>query len=73
MTFASCAQFISSLDVKLRSITNSQETLRIIPGLVIGQHAGGGKAEQIFLCGFDIDYGIDILLTVDAAGVCLCR
>src|SRR6218665_1409160 len=58
-------QVISSLDIKLRTINNSQEVLRIIPGVVIGQHAGGGKAEQIFLRGFDIDHGTDIRLTVD--------
>ncbi len=58
-------QVISSLDIKLRPINNSQEVLRIIPGVVIGQHAGGGKAEQIFLRGFDIDHGTDIRLTVD--------
>ena len=41
-------QVISSLDIKTRPINNSQEVLRIVPGLVIGQHAGGGKAELIF-------------------------
>lgn len=58
-------QLINSLDIKLRPIQNSQEVLRIIPGLVMGQHAGGGKAEQIFLRGFDIDHGTDIALSVD--------
>ena len=58
-------QLISSLDIKLRPIVNSQEILRIVPGLFIGQHAGGGKAEQIFLRGFDLDHGTDIRLTVD--------
>jgi outer membrane receptor protein involved in Fe transport len=58
-------QLISSLDIKLRSITNSQEILRIVPGLFIGQHAGGGKAEQIFLRGFDLDHGTDIRITAD--------
>ncbi len=58
-------QVISTLDIKTRPINNSQEILRIIPGLVMGQHAGGGKAEQIFLRGFDIDHGTDIKLTVD--------
>lgn len=56
---------ISALDISLRPINNSQEILRIIPGLIIGQHAGGGKAEQIFLRGFDIDHGTDIQLTAD--------
>ncbi|WP_031526011.1 TonB-dependent receptor [Dyadobacter crusticola] len=62
-------QLISSLDIKLRPITNSHEILRIVPGLFIGQHAGGGKAEQLFLRGFDIDHGTDIRLTVDGMPV----
>ena len=36
-----------------------------IPGVVIGQHQGGGKAEQIFLRGFDCDHGTDIRLEAD--------
>jgi outer membrane receptor protein involved in Fe transport len=62
-------QLISSLDIRLRPITNSQEILRLVPGLFIGQHAGGGKAEQIFLRGFDLDHGTDIRLTVDGMPV----
>lgn len=60
---------ISDLDIHLRPINNSQEVLRLIPGLFIGQHAGGGKSEQIFLRGFDIDHGTDINLTVDGMPV----
>lgn len=62
-------QLISGVDIKLRPITNSQEILRMVPGLFIGQHAGGGKAEQIFLRGFDLDHGTDIRLTVDGMPV----
>ena len=62
-------QLISRLDIKLRPITNSQEVLRLVPGLFIGQHAGGGKAEQLFLRGFDLDHGTDIQLTVDGMPV----
>ena len=62
-------QLISNLDIKLRPITNSQEVLRMVPGLFIGQHAGGGKAEQIFLRGYDLDHGTDIRLTVDGMPV----
>ncbi len=62
-------QLISSLDIKFRPINNSQEILRMVPGLFIGQHAGGGKAEQIFLRGFDLDHGTDIRLTVDGMPV----
>ena len=41
----------------------------MVPGLFTAQHAGGGKAEQIFLRGFDIDHGTDIQLTVDGMPV----
>ncbi len=56
---------IVNIDVMANPIKSSQEILRKVPGLLIGQHAGGGKAEQIFLRGFDIDHGTDIALTVD--------
>jgi len=52
--------FITDIDIKTNPVQSSQEVLRKVPGLFIGQHAGGGKAEQIFLRGFDIDHGTDI-------------
>src|SRR5207237_249176 len=60
---------LSDLDIHLRPVNNSQEVLRLIPGLFIGQHAGGGKAEQMFLRGFDLDHGTDINLSVDGIPV----
>ncbi len=60
---------ISDLEIHLRPINNSQEVLRIVPGLFIGQHAVGGKAEQIFLRGFDLDHGTDINISVDGMPV----
>lgn len=62
-------QTISALDIQARPVNTSQDILRIVPGLVIAQHAGGGKAEQIFLRGFDIDHGTDISITVDGLPV----
>jgi hypothetical protein len=56
---------ISETDIRIRGVSNSQEVLRLVPGLFIGQHQGGGKAEQIFLRGFDNDHGTDISLQVD--------
>ncbi len=60
---------ISKIDLNLRPTRSAQEFLRIIPGLFIAQHAGGGKAEQIFLRGFDIDHGTDIQVSVDGLPV----
>lgn len=62
-------EFINKIDINLRPLNNSQEVLRMVPGLFIGQHAGGGKAEQIFLRGFDIDHGTDIQINVDGMPV----
>lgn len=42
---------------------------RAVPGMFVIQHAGGGKANQYFLRGFDADHGTDIALTVDGVPV----
>jgi len=56
---------ISKIDIALHNVSNTQEVLRLVPGLFIGQHQGGGKAEQIFLRGFDCDHGTDVSLNID--------
>lgn len=63
------AKLMSKIDLETNPIQNAQELLRIVPGLFIGQHAGGGKAEQIFLRGFDLDHGTDISIKVDGMPV----
>jgi outer membrane cobalamin receptor len=60
---------IHRLDLAIRPLNNAQEILRIVPGLFIGQHAGGGKAEQLFLRGFDVDHGTDVNVSVDGIPV----
>ena len=65
---ASDAEFRAA-DLELRPKNSAQDMLRVVPGLFIAQHAGGGKAEQIFLRGFDCDHGTDINISVDDAPV----
>lgn len=65
----SAMNIISKIDLQTTPVNSSQEILRKVPGLFIGQHAGGGKAEQIFLRGFDIDHGTDIAISVDGMPV----
>src|SRR5687767_15063581 len=60
---------ISGIDLNLRPTNSSQDMLRLVPGLFIAQHAGGGKAEQIFLRRFHIDHGTDISIKVDGTPV----
>jgi outer membrane receptor for Fe3+-dicitrate len=65
----SAMNVISKIDLQTAPVNSSQEILRKVPGLFIGQHAGGGKAEQIFLRGFDIDHGTDLAISVDGIPV----
>ena len=65
----SAMNIITKIDLETTPVKSSQEILRKVPGLFIGQHAGGGKAEQIFLRGFDIDHGTDIAIAVDGMPV----
>ncbi|MCB0521196.1 MAG: TonB-dependent receptor plug domain-containing protein [Lewinellaceae bacterium] len=60
---------VSKIDLLANPVNSSQEILRKVPGLFIGQHAGGGKAEQLFLRGFDIDHGTDVSISVDGMPV----
>lgn len=53
---AASASTIRDLDIRLRPRELSQDLLRLVPGLVIARHAGGGKAEQMFLRGVDADH-----------------
>tara|TARA_R110001632_G_scaffold1883_3_gene8449 strand:+ start:35681 stop:37927 length:2247 start_codon:yes stop_codon:yes gene_type:complete len=62
-------QTISKIDLNANPVNSSQEILRTVPGLFIGQHAGGGKAEQLFLRGFDVDHGTDVSISVDGMPV----
>jgi outer membrane receptor protein involved in Fe transport len=45
------------------------DLVRAVPGTFVIQHAGGGKANQYFLRGFDADHGTDVALSVDGVPV----
>lgn len=60
---------ITQVDKVLRPTNSAQDLLRLVPGLFIAQHAGGGKAEQIFLRGFDSDHGTDFSVNIDGMPV----
>jgi hypothetical protein len=62
---ASSSLVLSTIDFELREKESTQDLLKLVPGLIISQHAGGGKAEQIFIRGFDADHGTDLSISVD--------
>jgi outer membrane receptor protein involved in Fe transport len=56
-------------ELELRPKRRTSEIFEAVPGLFAVQHAGGGKADQWFLRGFDADHGTDVALFVDGVPV----
>jgi outer membrane cobalamin receptor len=48
-----------------RVVARTGEVLEVIPGLIVSQHSGEGKANQYFLRGFNLDHGIDFKMSLD--------
>lgn len=66
---AASSRTVRAFDLAVRTVRSAQDLLQLAPGLVTAQHAGGGKAEQIFLRGFDADHGTDVAISVDGVPV----
>jgi len=47
-----------------RPILRPAEVLESVPGLIVTQHSGDGKANQYFLRGFSLDHGTDFFTTI---------
>ena len=56
---------VGATELQDRPILRSGEVLETVPGLIITQHAGGGKANQYFLRGFNLDHGTDFAIFLD--------
>ncbi len=52
-------------DIANRPLLRPAELLEAVPGLIATQHSGGGKANQYFLRGFNLDHGTDFALSID--------
>jgi hypothetical protein len=52
-------------ELERRPILRPGEALETVPGLMISQHSGDGKANQYYLRGFNLDHGTDFRITVD--------
>ena len=59
--------YITPRLIEARPILRPGEVLEYVPGLVVTQHSGEGKANQFFLRGFNLDHGTDFATSV--AGV----
>src|SRR6266849_2771845 len=56
---------VSGADVNAWPFSRPAEALEVVPGLIITQHSGDGKANQYFLRGFNLDHGTDLAISVD--------
>ncbi|HLH36245.1 MAG TPA: TonB-dependent receptor [Alloacidobacterium sp.] len=56
---------VGATEIQDRPILRSGEVLETVPGVIITQHAGGGKANQYFLRGFNLDHGTDFAIFID--------
>ena len=61
---AASAGVITSQLIDDRPLLRPGEVLEYIPGMIVTQHSGAGKANQYFLRGFNLDHGTDFATTV---------
>src|SRR5690348_12156454 len=54
---------VAGADIEVRPLLRPGELLEATPGLIATQHSGGGKANQYFLRGFNLDHGTDFALS----------
>ncbi|MFN7966757.1 MAG: TonB-dependent receptor [Acidobacteriota bacterium] len=60
---------VGAVDLARRPILRPGELLEAVPGVIITQHSGSGKANQYFLRGFNLDHGTDFRVSVDGMPV----
>nr|WP_241548292.1 TonB-dependent receptor [Leptospira yasudae] len=60
---------IRSEQIRSRPISRTGEIAEFIPGMIVSQHSGSGKANQYYLRGFNLDHGTDFAASVNGIPV----
>lgn len=60
---------VTDEQLSLRPVLRAGELMEVVPGLIVTQHSGDGKANQYFLRGFNLDHGTDLATSVDGVPV----
>lgn len=60
---------VTDEQLDLRPVLRTGELMEVVPGLIVTQHSGDGKANQYFLRGFNLDHGTDLATSVDGVPV----
>ena len=60
---------VPGVQLEGRPVLRAGEVLEVVPGLIVTQHSGDGKANQYFLRGFNLDHGTDFATRIDGVPV----
>jgi hypothetical protein len=60
---------VGAADLRLRPLMREGELLETVPGLIVTQHSGDGKANQYFIRGFNLDHGTDFQTRIEGMPV----
>lgn len=69
MPLAATEGVVTREQLEMRPLGRTGELLEVVPGLIVTQHSGDGKANQFFLRGFNLDHGTDLATSVDGVPV----
>lgn len=60
---------VGAVDLRFRPILREGELLETVPGVIVTQHSGDGKANQSFVRGFNLDHGTDFETPIEGMPV----
>ena len=56
---------VGATELARRPLQRVGEIVETIPGVIVSQHSGAGKANQYYLRGFNLDHGTDLATSLD--------
>ncbi len=65
MSVSASEGLVGQSELDLRPRIRTGDLLEAVPGLVVTQHSGTGKSNQMFLRGFNLDHGTDFATWID--------
>ncbi|MBI1397422.1 MAG: TonB-dependent receptor plug domain-containing protein [Betaproteobacteria bacterium] len=60
---------VTSARIESRPLLRTGEVIELVPGMIVTQHSGDGKANQYYLRGYNLDHGTDFAIWVDGMPV----
>lgn len=60
---------VGQIDLAIRPMLRPGDVLEAVPGMIVTQHSGSGKSNQMYLRGFNLDHGTDFATWIDGMPV----